>query len=230
MSFQAMSWAVNQSCPTPTSKLILLLLANYADEHSSCFPSRETLAKLSNCDERTVRRALKQLTEAGLVTIEPRYRETGIQTSNRYFLNLEQSGEAQPSLGGQICTPRVTNLQGGGGQICTPNLSLDTKDINNNAPKDKKSKRKGYCDEFEDWWRAYPRRDGSKAKAYESWSKVISRIDAATLLEQTIMYARSRHGQDSRFTPHATTWLNQDRWETVESVATKPRNRNQLAG
>ena len=73
MSFQAMSWAVERECPTPTSKLILILLANYADEHNSCFPSRERISKLSNCDERTVRRSLKQLQDLGLIRIESRH-------------------------------------------------------------------------------------------------------------------------------------------------------------
>ncbi|HAI38141.1 MAG TPA: helix-turn-helix domain-containing protein, partial [Maribacter sp.] len=32
MSFQAMAWAVKQETDSPLSKLILLMIANYADE------------------------------------------------------------------------------------------------------------------------------------------------------------------------------------------------------
>ena len=32
MSFQAMAWAVKQNTKSPVSKLVLLMIANYADE------------------------------------------------------------------------------------------------------------------------------------------------------------------------------------------------------
>ena len=106
MSFQVMSWAVERECPTPTSKLILILLANYADEHNSCFPSRERISKLSNCDERTVRRSLKQLQDLGLIRIESRHTTEGRQTSNRYFICLDNVSSRNES--------GVTDLYGGG--------------------------------------------------------------------------------------------------------------------
>ena len=229
MSFQAMSWAVTKKCPTPTSKLILILLANYADEHNSCFPSRDKIAELSNCDERTVRRSLKQLSEAGFLRVESRYRPDGGQTSNRYYLSMDNVSE-QPSLTGcqevSSETGGWTNLQGEGVSQMPPNT------IRKDTNKNKSKGRTGYPTEFDEWWLVYPRRDGSKAKAFESWQKIVNtgEITIDDLNDATRMFARSRHGQDSRFTPHATTWLNQRRFETVEEVRQQSRNKNQLAG
>lgn len=229
MSFQAMSWAVRQYCPTPTSKLILILLANYADEHNSCFPSRDKIAELSNCDERTVRRSLKQLQESGFLRIESRYRQDGGQTSNRYFLTMDNMSEQRSLISCQEESSETggwTNLQGEGVTQMTPNT------IRKDTSKNKSNGRTGYPAEFENWWLIYPRRDGSKAKAFESWQRVIQSgsVSLEELVDATSMYARSRHGQDSRFTPHATTWLNQRRFETVEEVRRQSSNKNQLAG
>lgn len=218
MSFQAMSWAVERECPTPTSKLILILLANYADEHNSCFPSRERISKLSNCDERTVRRSLKQLQDLGLIRIESRHTTEGRQTSNRYFICLDNVSSRNESGVTDLYGGRVTNLTPSREASCPPTLSEEPVTKNQ------------YPKPFEQWWATYPRRDGSKKKAFEAWRKVIKEISTDDLLRITVHFARARHGQDQRYTPHATTWLNQRRFETVDEVRQQTRNKNQLAG
>ena len=61
MSFQAMAWAVKQETGSPVSKLVLLMLANYADEHGKCYPSQEHLAKLCQCTRVSVNKHIKKL-------------------------------------------------------------------------------------------------------------------------------------------------------------------------
>ena len=43
MSFTALAWASKQKTGNGTTKLILLCLANYADDKNSCFPSFKTI-------------------------------------------------------------------------------------------------------------------------------------------------------------------------------------------
>ena len=69
MSFECMAWAVKQDTKTTTSKLILLMLANYADAERSCFPSINHIAKLCHCSERSVLRHIKILQEKGFIKI-----------------------------------------------------------------------------------------------------------------------------------------------------------------
>ena len=63
--------------------------------------------------------------------------------------------------------------------------------------------------EFEEWYRAYPRREarGAAHKAYLAARKT---ADAATLLAAA--KAAQKKYTDPKFTPMPATWLNQQRW------------------
>ena len=84
MSFVCLSWSIKKEVDTPTTKLVLLLLANYADEKNSCFPSEKHLAKLVGVSDRTIRRSLRYLIDNGFLFSEARK-----GTSNRYFLRVD---------------------------------------------------------------------------------------------------------------------------------------------
>ena len=207
MSFQAMSWAAEQNCPSSVSKLVLLMLANYANDRHQTYPSYKKLAELCACNERTVMRAINQLKELNLLTVTKRYGEDGKQTSNTFTLYVR--GDKKDRVG-------VTKT--------TPNTIRDIHNNNNVVRGDK------YTSEFLEWWNLYPRKDGSKAKAFESWKKATNKfIEMSDLLSATKKFKQSCSGQEKAYIPHATTWLNQKRWETV-SVEQATTNRNQLAG
>ena len=207
MSFQAMSWAAEQNCPSSVSKLVLLMLANYANDRHQTYPSYKKLAELCACNERTVMRAINQLKELNLLTVTKRYGEDGKQTSNTFTLYVR--GDKKDRVG-------VTKR--------TPNTIRDIHNNNNVVRGDK------YTSEFLEWWNLYPRKDGSKAKAFESWKKATNKfIEMSNLLSATKKFKQSCSGQEKAYIPHATTWLNQKRWETV-SVEQATTNRNQLAG
>ena len=93
MSVEALTAALKIQGLKPTEKLILVILANYADENGSCYPSHQHLADIVGLkDQKGVQKIIKQFKERGLLTIEPRYNEkTGGQTSNRYHLKLNQA-------------------------------------------------------------------------------------------------------------------------------------------
>ena len=208
MSFQAMAWAAQQKCPNSISTLVLLMLANYADDRHQPFPSYKKLAQLCACNERTVMRAINQLKELGFITVTKRYGEDGKQTSNSFTLDVR--GDKSHRVG-------VTKT--------TPNTIRDIQDNNKGDWGDK------YTSDFQEWWHLYPRKDGSKAKAFEGWKKATSKfIDVAELLSATGKFKQSCQGKERAYIPHATTWLNQKRWETVSIVDQATSNRNQLAG
>ena len=56
MSFDALSICINIQEIRPTSKLVLLVLANYANEEWQSYPSKKKLSELCNCDEQTIKR------------------------------------------------------------------------------------------------------------------------------------------------------------------------------
>lgn len=67
MSIWAVNWALHTEIQNSTHKLILIALANFADEENQAWPHVETLAKLASCTERTVQRALEALELDGLI-------------------------------------------------------------------------------------------------------------------------------------------------------------------
>jgi len=90
-----MTWAWSVALP-PTSKLVLMALADIADDQGVCWPSQPTLAAKCSLTDRTVRRVLALLQANKLVLIEPRFKTTGSRTSNRYRLVIDTPPEALP--------------------------------------------------------------------------------------------------------------------------------------
>ena len=88
MSIRAMHWAWSIKLP-PTAKLVLLSLADIADDSGACWPSHPTLAAKCTLTSRTVRRVLIQLRAQELVFVEPRFKSNGSRTSNRYRLPVD---------------------------------------------------------------------------------------------------------------------------------------------
>lgn len=77
MSWQATAWAQRQRTGSPHAKLILLLLANYADEDGICWPSQSTLAEASEQSPDTIQRHLGKLEAAGLIRRQRQNRTRG---------------------------------------------------------------------------------------------------------------------------------------------------------
>jgi DNA-binding transcriptional MocR family regulator len=87
MSKKALDWATDIDVGSPTMRLILILLANKADEQFSCYPSVRTLMAESCAARSTVLNALNRLEHEGLITRVAQYHESGAQRCSRYFLN-----------------------------------------------------------------------------------------------------------------------------------------------
>lgn len=86
------------------------------------------------------------------------------------------------------------------------------------------------ADTFEEFWDRYPRHDtsgkpgggGSKAKSRKLWDK-LEPDEREVALVGVGHYADFQDREDAPFTCHATTWLNERRWETWQEPAAKAR-------
>jgi DNA-binding transcriptional regulator YhcF (GntR family) len=121
MSIKAMNWAWGQAL-SPTPKLILMALADAADDEGLCWPGIRTLAAKCGVSGRTVQRMIKAFVSQGLLVVEERRRPSGRQTSNSYHLVMESYPDklSSPTLsvrgGGDTgSTPRVTQMSQGEG-------------------------------------------------------------------------------------------------------------------
>jgi len=188
MSFQAMAWAVKQKLPS-REKFILIMLANYADENGTCWPSNGRLCDDTGMSKNTLLAGLRALAEADVIDIIKRS-EDGYTLPNKYRLHIERVGSNSER-------GVVRHLTGGGS-------NFEPKPIIEPITKDS-------IVGFEKFWLACPRRVGKEAarKAYEKARKIASDSE---LLEGIRRYAATRAGQDEQYTVHPATWLNQGRW------------------
>lgn len=86
MSVEAITWAWSVDGLTAPERLMLIALADYADDEWSCFPGQEKLATRVCVSKRTVIRLLQKLEAQGVIRRERRNRPDGSRTSDRFFL------------------------------------------------------------------------------------------------------------------------------------------------
>ena len=125
MSVQALSSAFAIRGLTPSEKLVLLALANYADANLRCYPSHNTLSADTGLSERTILTVLKSLEEKQVLSREARRRGDGSRASDLITLCMcgemvsprgENDRQSKPQLtvvGGETISPHEprTNLQ-----------------------------------------------------------------------------------------------------------------------
>jgi len=218
MSWSALAWASKKKTGNGTNKLVLIALANYADDNNSCFPSYKTLTTITELSQRTIARSLKQLEDKSFISIKQRFSEydqSARQTSNFYQLNINIQFNATPS-----------HIDHPPSQSDNPPLVRVTSHItNNNKPI--------YNSEFETFWTMYPRRpNDNKYGAFQKFNSIIKNkeITFDELYEKTKWFAKTQEGKDSKFIPHCKTWLNQKRFLDVEKPNIKKTNLNMLVG
>jgi DNA-binding transcriptional MocR family regulator len=88
MSVRVSTWAWKQPIGGSV-KLVLLALADQANDAGSCWPAQSTLAAKCGVSERTLQTHLAALQAAGYLARERRHRSNGTRTSDLYLLALD---------------------------------------------------------------------------------------------------------------------------------------------
>ena len=87
MSGRVVGWAFEQDTDSAVAKLILVKLADNANEEGACWPSVALIVRHTGLCERAVRKHLGLLADQGLISVTPEIGPKG-QSSNRYQLNV----------------------------------------------------------------------------------------------------------------------------------------------
>lgn len=85
-----MNWAWGVDLP-PAMKLVLLKLADRANDDGECWPGMEVVAEACGVSVRSVMRYVKQMEEMGLLRVDRRIGEDGCRLTNVYWMNFEWS-------------------------------------------------------------------------------------------------------------------------------------------
>lgn len=89
------------------------------------------------------------------------------------------------------------------------------------SPKSSDLKSNGCASEFEQFWRAYPRKIGKK-KAQIAWEKAKDKPELFAIIEHlnTAKQTEQWTKDNGQFIPHPSTWLNEGRW--ADEATAKP--------
>ncbi|HHF1705573.1 helix-turn-helix domain-containing protein [Haemophilus influenzae] len=107
MSMRLMVQAMNCKVGNPARKLVLLKLADNANDDGICFPSYQYIADKCEMTRRSAINHIEYLIKMGLVSKKERKNKDG-SISNLYFLHLEQGSE-NFALGSENISPRTSH-------------------------------------------------------------------------------------------------------------------------
>lgn len=174
------------------------------------WPSVDRIANDAAIHRSNVLRAISRLESAAYLVVKRR----GIGRSNRYIPTFKTSSAGATSSVGDTSSAGATEavalalLEPVAPTLPEPSYGTYLENPSKKARDESRSTR------FEEFWSAYPRKEGSKAKAKASWARqnldeqadrIIHEVDARADLDIS--------WQQQHFIPHASTYLNQQRWE-----------------
>lgn len=179
------------------------VLWRHADKDYRAHPSRQRLALLLRCSKATVDRAVRELVDAGALSVQQRKSTRIGYQSNDYTLHVQPF--EQLTLGPSVRLGVVT------GEATPSPTSDDTPrptddDQNESSSLERKKDASARFDTS--FWRAYPARHGrkiGKAKALERWVKLSEEDQALAVRGAKALAAAVARGET--FPPDAHRWL-----------------------
>jgi hypothetical protein len=219
VSLDATRWAwLQQIAGPPGVKLVLLSLADRADEYHRCYPSIARLVKDTGMHRDTVFASIERLEKAGLLTVD---RRNG--AGNVYTLVGVDSRENQSEKSYRSSTRKPVGKIRPVGKSDPSEISAnqsEKSDLNQSEKSDPEPTNEPIKNlktphtphpGFDDFWAVYPHKV-RKQDAAKAWQR--HRPDADTLIAD--IAARLRAGawlaDEVQFIPHPATYLNGHRW------------------
>lgn len=146
MSMRLMVQAMNCEVGNPARKLVLLKLADNANDDGICFPSYQYIADKCEMTRRSAISHIEYLIKMGLVSKKERKNKDG-SISNLYFLHLEQGSE-NFALGGENISLGSENFALGGSKNISPRTSHSLEPVNEPKKTTQKSESEILLEQF----------------------------------------------------------------------------------
>jgi len=121
MSIRAINWAFEQKVGSASAKLVLIKLADNANDDGVCWPSHRYMEQHCELSRTAIKENIKKLVALDLLTIQERFKD-GVQLPHVYHLNILASDclPVQRSAGG------VGRQVTGGGSPADPRVGRQT--------------------------------------------------------------------------------------------------------
>lgn len=228
MSIAALNWAWDQTDLSSSAKLVLVALADRANDDGKCWPGMDKVAERACMSTRQVSRHLTTLEDMGLLSRRRLRRDDG--TLGRYVYRLNM---AQPTLMSPPDTDDQWSDATSGHSGSSPpdtegvdhRTSVSGQEATQTTATHSEPKEEPSDDNFEQFWGDFPRGqagkpggDGSKKRAKQRWDNMTG-PQQQLALAAVGNYAAHVESPDGPWACHASTWLNQDRWEQWQKPA-----------
>jgi DNA-binding MarR family transcriptional regulator len=251
MSSKAMAWAWNVDGIKSSEKLVLLRLADHANDQGLCWPGKDSLADVCGMTRRTVDAAILKLEQSKLISITRRSTDAGRNRSNVYQLHLNQGELFNPAettspqnlRDSNICQVTPQNLREDPAKSApepTIEPKTEPKELSSSGDEVRKNpdvyeSKKGkrltgvVLELFDRFWNAFDYKQG-RAEAADTWLEVVQpRLKAGTLnLEHLLAAARHEATERPRLKESggipkmAQGWLAARRWEDFNAPPKRP--------
>ncbi len=208
MSLEAYRDVWEHSKAKGTARLILLALADHADENGVAWPSLSRLAKYVNVSKENVCRNISRLIKMGELSRVGTVPSKQGKPGTKYKIEMVRRRTINKA---KWCGEDVLNgAEAHHEPSIEPSLSLSYREQHQN---DEKS--------FDEFWQKYPLKVG-KGAARKSYLKATKKTS-----HEKIMDGLSRYDPDPNFICHPSTWLNQERWDDEHDSPGQKRTTNQ---
>lgn len=229
-----MAKAMNIKVGNPLRKLVLIKLADNANDNGECWPSYQHVADQCEVSRSTVKSHIRALEEMGLLKREFR-RKGELNQSNVFYLTLDNAQQIQPESGG-------AGAALGGGAGAAPRTYHSFEPVN--EPKnimfehvrtecEKTPDRHEETDKaFEEiFWCAGMRKAGKKNAAsafrtqFREWRKTTrgTASEFATMLAEDIACRNGKQFGFDRLLP--SSYLNGQRWNDEKPETIQPQSK-----
>jgi hypothetical protein len=181
MSTRVQTWVFLNSEATGNDRLVLLALADEADDDGgSCYPSIQRLALKTRCNARTVRRCIERLEADGALDVERG--GAGRGNVNRYRILLDKGDNLSPLPAGIMGPPGAPLAAEKRGEKGRPGVHQTHKPTNQNTRveqqtlvEDQNAVSNDHDEDsmrgFDLFWSVYPARNGRKADKPDAVAK-----------------------------------------------------------
>ena len=193
---------------TANAKLLYGEITALCNKEGHCWAGNQYFAELYSVSKVSISTWISNLKDAGHISVQMNYKEGSKHILNRYIRILgEGIQENFDTSQRKLNDPIQENL-------------IDNKTDNN-----KKNITVNNNNNFDSFWKYYPRKAG-KSEAIKAWNKLLPNEDLMRVIAGNIS-ERLRTGEWSKnnqsFILHASTYLNQKRWED-EVIGSQKKN------
>jgi hypothetical protein len=208
-----------------SEKLLLLVLANFADEGMACWPSHKRLADDTGLSQRTILTLMKGLEERKIISREERTRSDGSRASDKITLHF--SGEVisprgeTVSGGGEATSPGWGNEQQGGGEMVSPLTTFEPSTEPSEEPKRAVSAR----DLAKQIWELQPVLDGKRRSTCPDVERALGPVLKHAQPDEVVNACRGYYAlpasrkEGGAFAMGAARLLQRDRWKEFVGTA-----------